>query len=85
MRAVNGFLSLFLHILKNLIYRLTGKKEVRIEQQDQEKYEENQRISIDGTVLFTAVMVAFVVYGYVIEPEVMNKGMYNKIDMLFNM
>ena len=36
-------------------------------------------------ILFTSIMVTIVVYGYTVEPESMNKSIYNKIDSLFNM
>jgi hypothetical protein len=36
-------------------------------------------------IFFTSIMVTICVYGYTIEPESMNKGMYGKIDKLFNM
>lgn len=38
-----------------------------------------------GEIAFTSVLITIVVTGYVLEPELMNKGMFERIDQLFNL
>ena len=96
MKSIRGLIEL----IKSSIYKLISKDdrpknlEQIIENQSgqnslnaDKKYLENDSkiTSSIGEILFTSILITFCVYGYTVEPESMNRGMYNKIDKLFNL
>ena len=97
MRAVSGLIILVKNFIKHEICkkispeyteRDVGKDSGRrngLDNVDRRWSVKNNLKIPYGEIMFTSILITFCVYGYTIEPESMNKGMYNKIDTLFNM